>query len=271
MRIELAGQSLGEVLRWSLRNVNDVALTAIADRGMLSITTQSYSDTCLHSVVVDVGDLVLATGRAELVTLALNQSDGIWQDDSEDGEGGRIHFTPDDRLIVSQTDAALVELFELLRQIRSQLDPQSLAPRDPATVVTRHYHLSRPIARSLVDAIPQQVDPPSWITRGNEPPIGRISLVALDELPDPAPGAPLQRAPAGAGYFQIGAETPGPWPGHQPVPPDPQAVLVIRQTLANHNEIDRLIFGLVYGQGHAWWYPSPVGNQGFGGGWPASR
>lgn len=277
----VSNQTLTNVLRWILADVNGVPLQAIVDRGLLTITPQSYACSVLDHALLDVSDLLRIVEPEIVSQLITRQTTGIWQEQGEDGEGGTATVTPDGRLLVRQTDRVLNEILELIPRIRKELSLNGVQPRDPQRFETRYYRLPHTTARDLREVIPRHIAPESWATLPGQHDRGVISLVAVEETWIP----PTNPEGSGGGFFQLSAI--GEIPGNglagpavdKPLRPDPmarsQSVLVIRQTVAVHQQIQAFINEVVHGNPDGPPKKSPVppdffeGGGGFGGGIPS--
>ncbi|MEN1680160.1 MAG: hypothetical protein AAGJ46_11250 [Planctomycetota bacterium] len=235
--VDLKRQSLRTVLRVALGGLE---LTAIPRDGMLTVTTEEEAETALKAAVYDVRDLCRDNdeGNALIDAIVRQVASSTW---AENGGGeSELRFFKPGVLVASQTEANHRELLSLLEQYRQALTkskPRTEPGPDPAEVLTRYYRLPQAMATDLRVQLPTLVAPRAWRSDKKPGAVGVIhALNSTDLVQVLKPNQPPRVAP--------------------------HVTLIIRQTRAAHQEIERLIERVKSGDGPI---NPPEGKQ-FGGG-----
>lgn len=232
--------------------VKKFGLTWSLEDGVLWITTEEIADENFKTAVFDVRDLSRNADEAvELLDAIQDQSDGQWDD--IDGIGGSALAPKYGILVIRQTERVINQVTDLLATYREALKnskPRKTEEDDSNEVVTRFYRLDASIADDLFALIPQLVQPASWNAEDQTTPSPRIlSASSGYELVD-SHGAKLHDTNL-KGQDAIVV---------------PQSVLMIRHTLAAHQEITELINRIQHGDPMDAVGVPGLGGGGFGGG-----
>ena len=230
--LKLENRSLKTVLQVLLA---DLELTHILRDGVLWITSVDRADSLHKTAVYDVRDLCRNDDESSaLVDALLNQTAGPWLD--IDGDGGSILFPQPGTMIVRQTEQGLDEILSLLQTYRTAILASKPRDRDKDArqeVSTRYYQVHSAIADDLVKHLPQLVEPDSWQNDANQKATGTI--LRIRSTPEKMDTILVERS-----------------------------VLVIRQTMAVHEQISELITRVE--QGDPDLSQGGFGGGGFGGG-----
>ena len=207
--------------------VLDLDLTWILRDGVLWITSREEAEESLKVAVYDVRDLCRDGGEADALIEAVTRQT---EPDSWDDVGGpgSIEFANSGTMVISHQERVHKEVLNLLETYRTSLRASKPRQRedDPNEVVTAYYRMHADVARDLSKLLPTLVQPGSWKSNAQPEAPGELYLTASE--------------PDLTGIAGIRGST---VPDEQAVEPvlTPQAVLIIRQTRAAHNEIAETI------------------------------
>jgi hypothetical protein len=179
-----------------------------------------------------------------------------------DGEGGEIVQVPR-ALVMRQTEAGLDETRSLIHDIRKTLvTPEPPTAEELAKVEVRYYRLPEAMAADLFDTIPQLVVPTTWVGVGRPEASGLIFRIrGVPESHGPTVsslyrlGGCLKSSANGGGFFEVAA-APTPAADANATHTRTEAtssserskvdLLVIRQSVSVHREIEKLIGELLH-------------------------
>jgi hypothetical protein len=239
VNLSLENKPARTILRFLLQDIGGTPLTAIPEWGVLRVTTQSTADEKMATVVLDVSDLLGVVSSQDLIVMIQSETNGPWYD--VDGEGGTIDVTPHGCLVIRQNEKNHQEVIKLLEQQRQLLSlGKPLPKKDLNAVETRYYRFPEKAALDLLSVIPQEIAPETWKSMGHPDAIGTISLVSIG----------LQSRPPQGGFLQMGGmgeSSPKEKPAATTEKKEQQATLIIRQSVAVHEKIERFVNELLYG------------------------
>jgi len=245
--LSLSDRKLSTVLHVLLA---EFGLTWILRDGVLLITTELMAEEYLKTAVYDVRDLCQNQEEsAELMAAIQAQTNGLWV--ANDGSGGAIVFPKSGTMAVRQTESVLGEIGELLAAYRKALlasKPRKRDEIDDQEVVTRYYRMHESVADGLTSILSQLVQPATWKSAQNPEAAGTVLKVASDPKLLNAYGQTVHSDAKAGKQTKTDALVVS------------QAVLIIRQTRAAHEEIAKVITRVEHGD--------PFGEaegQGFGG------
>lgn len=245
----LKNRSLATTLRLILRK-HDLA-TSIRS-GEIFVTTVEDASENLHVVVYDIRKLE----SEEQLTKALPAlTSGDWQ--RLDGIGGTLSLTDNGLLVVRQTDEVHAEIASVLKMYVDR-GPVAASPPPTRTLETRYYRVPSEAAEDLMSALPATIAPETWqvIDSPDVAPdrnplgVGTILKVAVGqkvvELPGTKKPAPNTTSVSSAAGKNETETRPAPTPRPDVILVS-ESVLIIKQTVAVHNEIDRFMQSLNLG------------------------
>lgn len=247
--LALNDRSLATILRLILR---DLELTTSIRSGEIFITPIEVANENLQVVVYDIRNV---QNEEQLTTALPTLASGLWE--YMDGSGGTLSSTGNGLLVVRQTDQVHAEIADILKLFAARgTIPASPPPK--RTLETRYYRVPSETAEDLLSALPATIAPETWqvssppgVAPGSNPSgVGTILKVAVGQKVVELPGArkPLQSsAPdssASGGKENQVKPAPAPRPDVMLVS---ESVLIIRQTVGVHNEIDRFMQSLNLG------------------------
>lgn len=249
IRFTLKDRSLATTLRLILRKHD---LTTSIRSGELFVTTIEEASENLHVVVYDVRNL---GSEDQLIDALPALTSGDWK--YLDGIGGTLSLTENGLLVVRQTDRVHAEIASILKMYADRGPAPASAP-PKRTLETRYYRVPSEAAEDLLAALPATIAPETWqvssapgVAPDNNPSgTGTILKVAVGqkvvELPGARKSAP---SPTSVSSSSGGKETetkpaPAPRPDVMLVS---ESVLIIRQTVSVHNEIDSFMQSLNLG------------------------
>lgn len=267
-------------LRGILKHIlKPIDCQAVVHDGGLIITTNVRAEEALHTVIYDVRDLINGLDQQyRLVRGILSTTNGPWE--IVDGSGGAIMLFGEDRLLVRQTDEVHLEIRGLLsaqRQakalsgdgaVNTKPTERPTGTLPAAQVETRLYRVPSTTAEDLMLSLPELVGEGTWKLeggKGSRDPkvVGTIRKVEVGpkvvELPgrkaDKASGAKAKGAKGDSADKNMAGDS---------VLIVPESVLVIQQTPAVHQKIDRFLQSLALETRGERLQDTPIG--GFGGG-----
>ncbi len=213
--LKLADQKLHAVLRSLLSNMG---LSWYLRDDVLWITNSDAAGDFQKTAVYDVRDLSADHDEAiALKDAILSQTRAKWRPNDE--RGGIIEIPRHDILVVRHTETALDEVLQLLENYRTALKASKLRVTpspDPNQVVTGYYRLPYDMALDVERELPDLIMAETWKTADRPDAVGTILRITAESLPPDAKGNRVE-----------------------------QAVLVINQTRAAHQQIGKLIQTLI--------------------------
>jgi hypothetical protein len=207
--------------------VLDLKLTWILRDGVLWITTAEEAEAFLKTAVYDVRDLCRDEGEMDALIDALTSQTepDSWEDV---GGPGAIDSGKPGTLVILQQERIHRKVLELLETYRAALrasKPRKRGGQDENEVVTTYYRMHAEVAHDLSTLLPKLVRPDSWKS---------------EALPQ-APGE-LLLAASQPEFTNVDALSGIQSSGQAPTMVSlPQAVLIVRQTRAAHDEIAEVI------------------------------
>ena len=158
----------GVTLKSSLRHLlRPLGLVAIAEEGGLVVLSDGL---CMHvpsAVIFVVRDLVQkGIEPDELAALIISQTSDPWE--NVDGTGGRIEVLPNGLLLVRQTHEGLVEVADLLDQLRQHIETRKDFDPSQAQPSIEHYSVEDLPIQDVAAALPKLVSPDSWKANGGQ-------------------------------------------------------------------------------------------------------
>ena len=209
----------------------DLDLTWILRDGVLWITSVEQAAEHLKTAVYDVRDLCRNQDESSALTAAIQaQTHGPWQE--SDGSGGAIVFAKTGTMVIRHTESGLREVQDLLANYRKALlasKPREANGDRRQEVVTRYYRMHEEIAEDLAEMLPQLVQPETWTSEQRPDAPGFVLKVASGpELLDPRGRSVQSDTKAGEKSKTLALVV-------------SNAVLIIRQTRATHDEIVKVI------------------------------
>ena len=213
--LKLADQKLHAVLRSLLSNMG---LSWYLRDDVLWITNSDAAGEFQKTAVYDVRDL--CADRDEAIALKdaiLSQTRAKWRPNDE--KGGIIEMPRHDVLVIRHTETALDEVLQLLENYRTALKASKLRVTpspDPNQVITGYYRLSYDMALDVERELPDLIMAETWKSEDRPDAVGTILRITAEPLPPDAKGNRGE-----------------------------QAVLVINQTRAAHQQIGKLILTLI--------------------------
>ncbi len=223
-------------------------LTWILRDGVMWITSQDEADSLLKSAVYDVRDLCRDHSESDALAEALiSQTEGGWD---EMGGPGSLIFARPGVMVVSHQESVQMEVLQLLDTYRAALrasKPRERNVVDPQEVITVYYRLHANMAENLASLLPNLVQPESWKAAARPEASGEVTLAASppDLFSD-------------EGRLVRSTSSSDPAKARSVVVS--RAVLIVRQSRANHDEIAKVIRRLESGD-----LVDPVGGGGGGG------
>ncbi|MEQ8787262.1 MAG: hypothetical protein RIC55_13235 [Pirellulaceae bacterium] len=204
--------------------VLDLQLTWILRDGVLWITSVEEAEQSLKTAVYDVRDLCSNEKEVQplLEALTSQTQPDSW---SDVGGPGSIDLVNTGTLVIRHQERVHQEVLQLLETYRQALRASKPRQRDAEferEVVTTYYRMHADVARDLATMLPVLVHSESWRSEARPEATGELHLVA---------SAPQITQRATRGEEAEGEET----------VVLPQAVLIIRQTRAVHNEIAEVV------------------------------
>jgi hypothetical protein len=171
--LTLKNQSIRTILRLALK---PLALQAIVHEGALEITTAARAKETLSTVAYDVGDLDNKAGQLQQLEAAIeNTNGGPWMD--RDGDGGVLLIPGGGRLVVRQTGEGHREIRQLLVAQRRAatlgktfdiIDSPMARTTDPfrgsrrGPLEKRFYRIPSETADDLMTVLPASIDTVTW-------------------------------------------------------------------------------------------------------------
>lgn len=256
--ITLMNQSVRTILRLALKPLD---LQAIVHEGCLKITSSSRAYETLNTVVYDVRDLDDNAGQLEQLEAAIEATnDGPWM--VRDGDGGVLLIPGGGRMAVRQTDNGHREIRQLLVAQRRAAtlgktfdatgtaltrtkDAIRASRRGP--IEKRFYRVPSETADDLLTVLPASIDTVTWSNAAMfgqgtnlEKSLGTIVKVEVDQkvvrLSD-AEARNGSRKKVAGNSAAAGTGTAG-GPNVLVVP---ESVLIIEQTPAIHDKIEKFL------------------------------
>lgn len=250
--IALKNQSVRTILRLALKPLD---LQAIVHEGCLKITSSSRAFETLNTVVYDVRDLDDNAGQLEQLEAAIEATnDGPWM--VRDGDGGVLLLPGGGRMVVRQTDEGHREIRQLLvaqrraatlgktfdatgTELTRTKDSIRASRRGP--IEKRFYRVPSETADDLLTVLPASIDTVTWSNAAMsgqgpnlEKSLGTIVKVEVGQkvvrLSDAEAKNGSQMKAAGIGAA-AGAN----------VLVVPESVLIIEQTPAIHDKIEKFL------------------------------
>ena len=206
----------------------DLELTWILRDGVLWLTTHEEAETFCKTAVYDVRDLCRDEAESEALVEAITSQAQPTSWDQVGGSGSAQVPKPG-TLVVANTESVLGEVLDLLETYRTALRSSKARKRpedDPKRIITVYYRMHTGVAMDLLTLLPTLVRPESWRKEGNPEAAGEIILV--HSAPD---------------LSNIGATTTTTSETEQSAHrlAIARSVLIIRQTRAGHDEIEKVI------------------------------
>lgn len=256
--ITLKNQSVRTILRLALKPLD---LQAIVHEGCLKITSSSRAFETLNTVVYDVRDLDDNAGQLEQLEAAIEATnDGPWM--VRDGDGGVLLLPGGGRMVVRQTDEGHREIRQLLvaqrraatlgktfdatgTELTRTKDSIRASRRGP--IEKRFYRVPSETADDLLTVLPASIDTVTWSNAAMfgegpnlEKSLGTIVKVEVGQkvvrLSDAAVKNGRQMKAAGNNAAAgIGAAA------GANVLVVPESVLIIEQTPAIHDKIEKFL------------------------------
>jgi hypothetical protein len=225
--LSLADRKLKTVLQAMLI---DLDLSWMLRDGVLWVTTRDEVESFCKTAVYDVRDLCRDGGESESLEVAiLSQTGSDWDDV---GGIGSMESPRPGTLVVYNTEDALDEVLNLLETYRTALrssKPRQKPEEDPNQIVTVYYRMHANVAEGLAKLLPRLVRPESWKTEDQPEAPGDVIL---------APSVPdLSEV---NGVTESASQTKGSEQSARTLV-IARAVLIIRQTRAVHDEIEKVI------------------------------
>ena len=218
--VGLANTSADTVLKALLQ---DLDLTWVLRDGVLWITTLTEAETDLTTAVFDVRDLCVDDSESDALIEALtSQSAEDWEDL---GGPGSIAAPKAGVLVVSNREELLNEVLNLLEAYRTALrgsKRREVKGEDPNEVITVYYRMQADVAQGLAVVLRQLVQPETWKSEVRPDAVGTIFNTASNNEISTATNKKGEAQPATRLVI-------------------PQAVLIITQTRARHDEISKII------------------------------
>lgn len=260
--LKVENQSLRTILKLALKPLD---LQAIAHEGSLEITTASRADETLSTVAYDVRNLDDKAGQLRQLEIAIQSTNGgPWLE--RDGNGGVLLIPGGGRMLVRQTDEGHREIRQLLAaqrraaslgktfgstgaELTRSTEIIRSARRGP--VEKRFYRVPSDTAADLMTVLPASIEPESWVMAamfGQAPSldksVGTIAKVEVGQkvvrISEPTVnsdgGKKLNEAKDGKARTSIVSES-----SSADVLVVPEAVLIIDQTPAIHEKIDKFL------------------------------
>ena len=191
----------------------DFNLTWILRDGVLWITNKPTYENHLKTAVYDVRDLCRDDSECDALTDAIvSQTESVWD---ETGGSSSIEFAKNGTMVVYTTEPVHNQILKLLENYRFALrnsKPRKQPESDPNHVMTVYYRLYEEVASDLQKTLPILVEPNSWKMNGDKEAVGTILRVRSN--PDPKQKSQEMLA---------------------------KSVLIVRQTRAIHEKIQRVI------------------------------
>lgn len=206
--------------------VLDLELTWVLRDGVLWITSADEAESFLKTAVYDVRDLCRDEGEMDALIDALTTQTepDSWEDV---GGAGTIEYGKPGTLIILQQERIHRKVLELLETYRAALrtsKPRKHDEQDEDKVVTTYYRMHADVARDLSLLLPKLVRPGSWKSEALPEAPGELFVAA--STPELSSGTPPVGAPANLPATSVVLS---------------QAVLIVRQTRAAHEEIAEVI------------------------------
>jgi hypothetical protein len=260
--LKVQNQSLRTVLRLALKPLQ---LRAIVHEGSLEITTAIRAEETLSTVVYDVRDLDDDDGQLQQLEAAIESTNGgPWED--RDGAGGVLLIPGGGRLVVRQTDEGHREIRQLLvaqrraatlgktfdaagAELTRTTESIRAARRGP--IEKRFYRVPSETADDLLIVLPASIDTVTWsnaATFGSgtnlEESLGTIVKVEVGRKvvrlssPEAKQGSRKKAAGNNAAASGTGAAAS---PANADILVVPESVLIIEQTPAVHDKIEKFL------------------------------
>ncbi len=206
----------------------DLDLTWILRDGVLWLTTPAAAKAFYKTAVYDVRDLCRDEAESEALIEAITSQAQPNSWDDVGGSGSAMIPKPG-LLVVSNTESVQSEVLDLLETYRTALRSSRKRKRpedDPNRIVTVYYRIHTGVAVDLLTLLPRLVRPKSWKSEDKPNAAGEITLV--HSAPDPSNIGPTvtttSETKQSARKLAIA-----------------RSVLIIRQTPAAHEEIEKII------------------------------
>lgn len=226
--------------------VLDLGLTWILRDGVLWVTSKDQAEGFLKTAVYDVRDLCRDESEAYALLEAVMSQTAPSSWDDNGGEGQIVTVKPG-TVAIRQREDVHREVLALLETYRTALrasKPRDRDAEDPDEVITVYYRMYEKMADDLRFRLPTLIRPESWKGPMRMEAPGEMTLVAsAPDISHTAGEGGTSRAMA------IG-----------------QAVLIIRQTRAAHDEIASAINRVQFGDMQEAEASGMGGGGGFGGG-----
>ena len=263
----ITGRSLATTLRLLLR---DLELTTSIRSGEIFITTIEVANENLQVVVYDIRNV---ENEEQLTTAIPTLTSGNLR--YTDGSGGTLSLTGNGLLVVRQTDQVHTEIADLLQMFAAR-GTIPASPPSKRTLETRYYRVPSETAEDLMSALPATIAPETWqvdrppgIAQDNRPSgVGTILKVAAGqkvvELPGPK-SLPQNTTSKPATDGEKKSEEKSDPTSRPEVMIIAESVLIIKQTVVVHNEIDSFMQSLNLGNAAFGQKANPHGG-GMGGG-----
>lgn len=260
--LKVQNQSLRTILRLALKPLD---LQAIVHEGCLEITTVSRADETLSTVAYDVRNLDDKAGQLRQLETAIQSTNGgPWLE--RDGLGGVLLMPGGGRMLVRQTDKGHREIRQLLAAQRRAASlgktfdstgaelarsTQVIHSARRGPLEKRFYRVPSETADDLLTVLPASIEPGTWIqatafeqSTDIERNVGTIAKVEVGQkvvrISEPTvnsdTGKKLNDANDGKARTSIVSE-----PSSADVLVVPEAVLIIDQTPAIHEKIDKFL------------------------------
>lgn len=245
LTISLTDRKLRTVLQAMLI---DLEMTWILRDGVLWISSPEVAEASPKTAVFDVRDLCRDEGESDSLIEAITSQASPTQWD-EVGGPSSVQFARPGTMVLSATEDLLDEVLQLIEAYRLALrtsKPRVREEEDPNEVVTVYYRMHAKVAADLATLLPTLVRPDSWKSAAHADAPGEIFRSASSP----------EITNLHANVEENSAA--------QPVPQKlimEQAVLIIRQTRAAHDEIRQVIWRVRSGDS-----PDFAGFGGMGGG-----
>jgi Arc/MetJ-type ribon-helix-helix transcriptional regulator len=258
--LEVQNQSLRTILRLGLK---PIGLQAIVHEGSLEITTASRAKETLSTVAYDVRDLDDKAGQLRQLEAAIESTNGgPWLD--RDGDGGVLLIPGGGRMLVRQTDEGHREIRQLLAAQRRAASlgktfdstgadltrtTEVIRSARRAPLEKRFYRVPSETADDLLPVLPASIEPGTWIQAAMfgqgtnlERSVGTIAKVQVGQkvvkISNPTgDGAGRKNSKAAKGG-NAGTASASPSTDVLVVP---EAVLIIDQTPAVHDKIEKFL------------------------------
>ena len=242
--------SLRSALRILLDGVSGGDLVVVPRHGVFLITTKERAEELSEIVILRLGSFMSREQRFAFVDFLMRGTSGPWH--TIDGIGGELYVTVDGTLVIRQTLPVISEVIRLVErhhQLASHVEPEQI---DPEKVEVRMYRLPLEVAQSLADAIPLNIAPETWMASGHPDAIGHLNVVALGQVNE---DSPKNYSGEGGGFFQIAMGSGGMDGGFGGTPggkglaaTEKLGILIVRQKVRVHEQIDRFIHEVLYGR-----------------------